>query len=411
MTGRRYHVGVLATHPIQYYAPWYRALESWCDLEVFFSHRQTPQEQAEAGFAVAFDWDVPLLEGIHGTFLRNVARTPNVNRFWGCVTPEIASLIRERHFDAFIVHGWSTASYWQAIRACWRSGTPVLVRGDSLLSTPRSWARRLVKRPFYRWFIPRFDGYLVVGAGARQYLLQYGADPARCFRSPHCVDNNRFAGQAGAARQRRDALRSAWSLPADAVVFLFAGRFVDRKQPLLFVEAIAAAARRNPRVAGLMVGDGPLGPACRALVSRLQAPVQFAGFLNQSRIAEGYAASDALVVPSVWETWGLVVNEAMACGLPAIVTAGVGCAEDLVRTGDTGFTVPTNDLAALANAIGQLAADDSLLRQLGRHATRRIAAFSPDAAAAGALEAVREVTLRRQATPAPARPFEEMSGR
>src|SRR5215211_6106940 len=117
-------VGVLATHPIQYYAPLYRALAARMDLDVFFSHRQTASDQAAAGFGVAFDWDGPLLDGYRSRFLTNVARSPAVDRFWGCNTPEIGGLIETGNFNAFIVHGWSTFSYWQAMSACWRTRTP-----------------------------------------------------------------------------------------------------------------------------------------------------------------------------------------------------------------------------------------------------------------------------------------------
>src|SRR5205823_8008552 len=143
-----------------------------------------------------------------------------------------------------LVHGWASRSIWQAIAACRRSGTPVLVRGDSQLGSPRSRARRLAKWPLYRLFIPRFDGYLVVGQRAREYYAHYGADPARMFFAPHGVDNQRFGGQAEAARGERARLRAGWGIPAGAVVFLFAGKLVEDKRPLDFARAVAAASRR-----------------------------------------------------------------------------------------------------------------------------------------------------------------------
>ncbi|HVO32660.1 MAG TPA: glycosyltransferase family 1 protein, partial [Elusimicrobiota bacterium] len=133
----KWKVGILSTHPIQYYAPWYRALAERpeIDLTVFYAHRQTADEQARAGFGVAFDWDVPLLEGYRSEFLPNNSLQPDVSRFWGCDTPLIAKRIEQEHFDAFVVHGWNTLSFWQAIRACWSAETPVFVRGDSQLPT------------------------------------------------------------------------------------------------------------------------------------------------------------------------------------------------------------------------------------------------------------------------------------
>src|SRR5438046_8847341 len=87
-------IGVLASHPIQYQAPWFRALAKETDLHVFFAHRQSATEQGKAGFGVAFDWDLDLLSGYQHTFLKNKSSHPGVNHFFGCDTPEIAETIR-----------------------------------------------------------------------------------------------------------------------------------------------------------------------------------------------------------------------------------------------------------------------------------------------------------------------------
>jgi glycosyltransferase involved in cell wall biosynthesis len=395
MTDARLRVGLLATHPIQYYAPWYRALARSVDLEVFFSHRQTPEGQAAAGFGVAFDWDVPLLEGYRHTFLHNISRHPDVNRFRGCDTPELAAVIEARAFDAFIVHGWSTKSYWQAMTACWRTHTPVLVRGDSNLRTPRAWWWRIAKYPVFRAFIPRFDGYLVVGARTREYLLSYGADPAKCFDTPHAVDNEFFETRAAAARSGRSAIRRGLGVRDDALVFLFAGRFIDRKRPDLFVSAMAGLASQELNVAGVMVGDGPLKSSMEAAVRSSKAPVRFAGFLNQTEMARIYAASDVLVVPSTWETWGLVVNEAMACGLPAIVSSGVACAGDLVRPGETGDVFEDGNETELLTLMARYL-DASYRQPLANAARLHVERFGIEAAAAGTVRALEQVTAGRR---------------
>src|SRR4051794_11061050 len=130
-------LGVLTSHAVQYQAPWFRALAQALDLDVYFAHRQSAEEQARAGFGVAFEWDLDLLSGYRSQYLKNVAPQPDVNRYAGCDTPEISDIIRQGKFDAFIVVGWYLKSHWQAIRACRSAGVPVLVRGDSQLLTPR----------------------------------------------------------------------------------------------------------------------------------------------------------------------------------------------------------------------------------------------------------------------------------
>ena len=188
----RYRLGVLATHPIQYQTPWYRALAAHprLDLDVFFGHRVTPKEQADAGFGVPFAWDTPLLEGYRYQFLRNVAPNPGIDRFAGIDTPEIASLIAHNKYDAVIVSGWNFKAAWQTFLACWRTGTPVMVRGDSHLNTFRSAGKRAIKAVAYRCFIPRLDACLSVGKWSADYFRSYGAAGSRIFSFPMCSMKN-----------------------------------------------------------------------------------------------------------------------------------------------------------------------------------------------------------------------------
>lgn len=386
-----FRFGILSTHPIQYYSPWYRALNQTgeVDLTVYYAHQQTAEGQATAGFGVPFEWDVPLLDGYRSHFLKNLAQSPGVFDYRGCDTPEMGSLIARERYDAFLVHGWYNRSYWQAMRACWRTKTPLLVRGDSNLKTPRSLLRRCLKQLVYRRFIPRFDAYLVVGRRARDYYAAYGADPRRMFFSPHFVDNDFFGDAADRARTRRLALRQRWGLKPEATVFLFAGKFISLKRLFDFIEAVAHAAQANPAVEGLMVGDGPLRPEVETAIEQRKAPVRLCGFLNQSAISEAYAAADALVLCSEGETWGLVVNEAMAAGLPAVVSDRVGCADDLIRDGETGYVYPCGAVPALTAILGRCAAAVPALSRMGKAARRLVANYSVARAVDGTLEAIR----------------------
>ena len=380
---RPFRLGVLATHPIQYYSPLYRRLaaERGLDVTVHFAHRPTPEEQG-VGFGVAFEWDTDLLGGYEHRFLANVAEHPGVGHFAGCDTPEIAAVVRREAYDAFLVMGWHARSYWQAMFACWRSGTPVLVRSDSQLPTDRSAVKRAVKRAIYPHFLRRCAAGLAVGTRSEEYLRYYGA--RRVVRSPHFVDNGHFARAAAAAD--RPATRARWSIPEDAFVALFAGKLVEKKRPLDAVRAVGRLGRDDVHL--LVAGDGALREEVAAEAQALGVHLHLAGFLNQSEIPAAYAAADVLVLPSdERETWGLVVNEAMASGRPAIVSRSAGCAPDLVVEGRTGLSHAAGDIEALAAAIGTLAADRTRARRMGEAAVEHIAAFSVDAAAAGVLEA------------------------
>jgi glycosyltransferase involved in cell wall biosynthesis len=395
-----FRLGILSTHPIQYYSPWYRALAATpnLDLTVYYAHRPTGADQAAAGFGVSFEWDLPLLDGYRSVFLHNRARHPSLSGFWGCHTPELADLIQREAFDAFIVHGWYNRSYWQAIWACWQTRTPVLVRGDSTLNMARGMIRHAAKWLTHRLFVPRFDGYLVVGQRAKDYYLAYGADQARMAFAPHFVDNERFARAAAELQPRRAETRRQWGLPATGVVFVFAAKFIPKKRPLDFVRAVAAAARQVPGLAGLMVGDGPLRAEVEAAIQETAAPVKLAGFLNQTAMPGAYVAADALVLASDGtETWGLVVNEAMACGLPALVSDQVGCAPDLVRNGATGYVFPFGDVPALAERMVTVAREPAELLRLGSTARAWVDRYSVSAAAEGTMRLVARLARRPRA--------------
>lgn len=366
-------IGFLISHPIQYYAPIFRALATRCDLTVFFAHRQTAKQQAEIGYGVAFDWDVDLLSGYESRFLTNVSRQPSTSRFGGCNTPEIAARIAEGHFDAFVVPGWSLRSYWQAARACRRQRVPVMVRGDSQLGSPRRAMLRLAKELAFSQVMRLFDGYLYVGQRNRAYLEHYGAPADRLFFSPHCVDNEAFrsASQRSGAAARR---------------VLFVGRLVPYKRPMAIVAAAARLMAAGRPVDLAFAGAGELESSLREAVRAEGVRADFLGFTNQSRLPRVYGNADVLVLPSgAEETWGLVVNEAMACGTPAVVSDAVGCGPDLVEPGITGEVAPLDDVPALAAGIDRVLGFDPVVTR--RHLAERMTVYSPERAAEGILEA------------------------
>ena len=301
-------LAIVASHAVQYQAPLFRGLASRLDVTVFFCHRHDPEQERQAGYGQAFSWDVPVLEGYRHTWLDNVARRPGVNRFSGCDTPDIGRHLRDGRFDACLVHGWYLKSYLQAIAACRRLGIPVLLRGDSQLTTRRGLVKRALKYVPYRMLLNSVDGHLVVGSANREYLQHYGVPGDRLFDVPHAVDDAWFAPLAKQAREQGSRLRerAALGIPQGARVALFVGRLVASKRPGDLVRALAHP-RLPDDVWGLFVGSGPLDEATRAQAASMNARAVFAGFRNQQALPACYAAADWLVLPSdSRETWGRV---------------------------------------------------------------------------------------------------------
>jgi glycosyltransferase involved in cell wall biosynthesis len=219
--------------------------------------------------------------------------------------------------------------------------------------------------------------------------------------TPYGVDNAWFARESESRRARRGEIRRTWGIPADAFVFLFSGKLIPKKRPADIVKALAEVGRRSlpPAPCHLLVaGDGGMKDECERMARVLNVPATFAGFLNQRDMPDAYAASDCLVLPSDnGETWGLVVNEAMASGLPAIVSDQVGCHPDLIVPGRTGFVFPCGDVTALARCLGAMASDPRMCRDMGQAAQACVEACSVEAVVDGVMAALRHVKSERVA--------------
>jgi glycosyltransferase involved in cell wall biosynthesis len=259
---------------------------------------------------------------------------------------------------------------------------PLLLRGESNgLREARGW-RRPVKNLALRWLFDGTAAFLAIGTLNREFYRRHGVSPNRIFTAPYAVDNDFFRRAAEALVPQRAALRRQERIPADATVFLFCGKLTPVKRPL---DLLAAFERLDAgdRAVLLYVGDGPLrGALVHRAAGRPQ--VRVTGFRNQTEIPRYYALADVLVLPSEFEPWGLVVNEALNFGLRVIVSDQVGAAPDLVQGEDHGQVVPVGDAEALGRAL-----QTCLETQPPRpHGKRVIDAWGIDATVDGIVEAL-----------------------
>jgi glycosyltransferase involved in cell wall biosynthesis len=173
------------------------------------------------------------------------------------------------------------------------------------------------------------------------------------FFSPHCVDTEWFAARAtGAARI---ALRDRLGLGNATKVVLFAGKLVPFKRPLDLIAATARLKRKCSEMAVLVAGAGPLEHEMRLAAHSAGVSLHLLGFCNQTEMPAAYAAADVLVLPSDGrETWGLVANEALACGRSVVLSDAVGSAPDLCADQVAGKIFPVGNIAALSTTLGDV---------------------------------------------------------
>ncbi len=389
MSNRR--LAIIASHPVQYQAPLFRVLaeDCGCDVCVYYGHIPNAERQGE-GFGVAFEWDLPLLDGYpHRVFAESMVHgaTPGTG---AAAYRKLRRWIREQQPHAVLCTGWYHSSLFIGLAAARMSGAPCLLRCESNLLRKRALPARL----FQRLMLSQFAGVLPIGQLNHSYYGAFGVADSKMFPAPYFVDNARFCAKA--AGSDRLALRSRWKVPETGFCFLFAGKLERKKHPEMLLEAMVGI----PSAHLLIVGSGPMEAGLRGMAARTGISCSFTGFLNQSEIPQAYAAADSLVLPSdSGETWGLVVNEGMACGLPAIVSDRVGCRPDLIVEGNTGLSFPFGDVAELRARMQELADDPAQAKEMGSRAKDLIQNYSAGAAAAGVLAALDAVARKRSIRP------------
>jgi glycosyltransferase involved in cell wall biosynthesis len=268
-----------------------------------------------------------------------------------------------------------------------KRGVPTLFFGDSHLldgdtNGPRWWIKSAVLRRVYSW--P--TACLFAGSANRAYFEIFGVPPQRLYPCPHAIDVGRFAEPAAQREEAAARWRSELGIAADRKVLLYAGKFEPKKRPTELMRAFARTP--DPSLVLVMVGAGELQGEIDAIAAADPARFRILPFQNQSRMPVVYRLGDIFVLPSAFgESWGLAVNEALACGRPVIVSDRVGCAADVVDA-SCGRIFPSNDWSAFGRAIEAIFSDSKKLADMRRAAGERARAFDVGVAETALVAAV-----------------------
>lgn len=289
--------------------------------------------------------------------------------------------------DVILCGGYNYLAAWRAQVWARRRDVPFLLWLESTAADQRNnfpWVEFLK-----RHFIRNCRAFVVPGKASRKYLGQLGVPDQSIFQAPNAVDNDFFSRSAESARAQAATLRRSLRLPDRYL--LFVGRLVPAKGVFDLLDAYAkldSSLRRT--LAMVIAGDGPAAERLRRHASQISdGQIHFARFVQRDGLPPYYALADALVFPTHSDTWGFVVNEAMACSLPVIASAVAGCVPDLVQDGWNGKIVPPRNPDLLAQAISEMAQSTDLLQQMGERGAEMIRRYSPEACANGIAEAVR----------------------
>lgn len=363
-------LAIISTHPIQYNAPWFQLLakRNNITIKVFYTWSQTKNAIKDHTFGKEIIWDIPLLEGYDYEFVENVSKNPGSHHFFGIDCPTLIGKVESFDPNALLFFGWNLKSHLGAIRH-FKGRIPVWFRGDSTLLDEKPGIRTLFRRLILKKTYSYVDKIFYVGQASKAYFLKHNLALSQLIYAPHAIDNERFSGNEN-NNYDIDALywRNKLGYHEDDIVIIFAGKFENKKQPGFLIEAIEMANKqRDKPLKLLMVGSGPLEKDLKK-VSKNNNNIQFLSFQNQTKMPLVYRLGAVLCLPSKGpgESWGLVVNEAMASGRPTIVSNRVGCALDLVKHGENGYFFDAYNQDELIKILRELCLSE--LQDLGKRA-------------------------------------------
>ncbi len=370
-------LAIITTHPIQYYSPVFKLLHEHNKIEinVFYTWGELSIKKYDPGFDKKIEWDIPLLAGYPYEWVQNSSTDPGTHHFKGIINRDIIKQINNWQPDAILVYGWGFDSHIKVLRY-FKKKIPVFFRGDSTVLDEKRDIKSLLKSVFLKWVYKHTDYAFYVGTNNKAYFKKYGLRESQLIFAPHAIDNSRFEAN---REYEANQLRQGLHIKDNELLFMFAGKLEEKKSPVQLLTAFLNL--NKPGVHLLFVGNGPLEKQLK-LSAKDNANVHFLDFQNQSRMPVVYQACDVFCLPSQgpFESWGLAINEAMACGKTILASDKVGAATDLVKPGVNGIIFKAGDLADLVINLNRLInyGKDGLA-ELGANSKELVKAWSLEA--------------------------------
>jgi glycosyltransferase involved in cell wall biosynthesis len=363
-------LAIITTHPIQYYAPVFKLLQKrgQISIKIFYTWGETAVQKYDPGFGKPISWDIPLLEGYPYEWVENTAPDKGSHHFKGIINPGLVQQISAWQPDAILIYGWAYHSHLKVLRH-FKNKLPIYFRGDSTLLDESKGLKKQLKFLWLKWIFHHIDRAFYVGTQNKAYFKKYGLQENQLTFTPHAIDNQRFSVKRSDEVQ---ALRASLKIADEDLLILFAGKFEEKKDPLLLLQAFLSLKKKGLHL--LFVGNGVLEQPLKQKAPS-QSNVHFLHFQNQQYMPVIYQACDIFCLPSKGpgETWGLAINEAMACSKPILASDKVGCAIDLVKNGYNGaiFKAGSEDHLSLQLKV-LLQKDKEALAKMGQNSKKII---------------------------------------
>ena len=290
---------------------------------------------------------------------------------------EIARKLSTARYGLLHLAGWGHRTLLLALLLAWLYRVPVFMESDTQLPVGLPLWKRAVKRLLYPLLFRIPQRVLPGGSRQAEYFRHYGVGSDRIVKAQMTVDVAEIMSCSEALRKQetRPALRNEFGFSESQVVFIYVGRLETYKGIESLLDAFDRLSRTHPEAALLVVGDGSERRRVEA-ASRVKESIHFVGRLDYDQVIRAYSCADVAVVPSILEPWGLVVNEAMAVGLPVIVSDRVGCVDDLVEHGETGMVYHAGSIEELNMCMMYLLENPNQRTEMGKAGRRLISGWT-----------------------------------
>jgi glycosyltransferase involved in cell wall biosynthesis len=351
-----FRLGIVFTHPTQHHGPLWKKLNEQAGLsvKVFYLCNENQTSGDILLGKSSQPWDVDLLSGYEYDYLKDLSGKVPSQQKKNVISPELFSYLTSDNFDAIFMQSFVNYSYRLTALLCKLRGIPLIMQNDAtIMSDCRySRSRQIMMAILYPWMLNLADYWLSCGDHNEIHLRHYGVADEKIVRGCHPVDGERFEQSIRQNQDEIQKIRQEISWNEDTLIYGFAGKYIERKNPFEFIEAIEKAHQCDPRVRGIMIGGGDLESEINQRLSQLRnAEVINLGFVNQAKIPLYYAAMDVFVVTSWIDPHPLVVSEAMVSGCPPILSDRCGNwgYNDTVRHRYNGLVYPCGNSDVLAN--------------------------------------------------------------
>lgn len=368
-------LAIISTHPIQYNAPLFALLASRGNIavKIFYTWgAEVLEDKFDPGFGKNIKWDIPLLDGYEYCFVENKSARPGSHHFYGMVNPTLNKEIELWNATAVLVFGWAFSGHLRCIRHFYKK-LPVLFRGDSTILRNQGTLKLGLRKLFLKWVYGHIDYSLYVGRENRRYYEVVGIKDKQLVYAPHAIDNSRFADNKNEYEKAAVLWRSNLGIQPEELTILYAGKLEDIKDPFFLVELAKGVADKPVRF--VIVGNGPLERSFKETTAG-NSKFVFLDFQNQLTMPIVYRVGDLFILPSKSETWGLGVNEAMACGRGVLVRDTCGCAVDLVANGINGYIFNSESKNQLIEKIGRLVIQKEQVKEMGKASLKKIQGYT-----------------------------------